>query len=623
MTYEGLIISIRSSNPPLQDTNEMMPRRIPRQRWATLGSMKRVGILTLGVLLLWGLLACSTTKGSLLEKAAERDKKDSKVKIPSPEAEEEDYKADIDFYEPAKPAKEKKIGLEIRSSPSGVRVYLGNRYIGITPLVFAGARIGQYKLTLKKEGYYSKTVWINYSRRWASLHFSLVEITGFLRVMAVPPEAEINFGSSWLPAGKPQEIGVGSHTLRIRAFGYEEKSVAVNVIIGSVTELSVILKEVAFSLSNPGPKRLAFNPSNLGLLGSVQIRFRVSGPGSGRAVIVDPQDRIVHSRELGPFTTWEQGFDWDGRDQQGVPLPDGTYTVRIQAEGARYEERESAELKLKIDSSMVPRFRSLWSGSAGLLYAPTPEILPRGSVQVSSVVLAHASGGVDAPIVRVPVNFALRVGLDRRNLFELDTSIGGNIGFSTDTLYLPWFVTAAFKASLLRFPGNLALGTSAQIKLTYQEVRTDTLANSSGLSLGLPTALRWGSLSLLFSPELILSPYSVSYDPDETLELDLYGWFYGRMGLLLDLPPFSFGASLTLRTLPFNEGFGLDLPFQTALEAHWLIPKAKFRRPARSTRTWRGGSSGPRHFLSLYVAGEFEAADSYYLLGGVGLGILY
>ncbi len=35
--------------------------------------MKRVGILTLGVLLLWGLLACSTTKGSLLEKAVWQD----------------------------------------------------------------------------------------------------------------------------------------------------------------------------------------------------------------------------------------------------------------------------------------------------------------------------------------------------------------------------------------------------------------------------------------------------------------------------------------------------------------------------------------------------------------------
>jgi hypothetical protein len=262
---------------------------------------------------------------------------------------------------------------------------------------------------------------------------------------------------------------------------------------------------------------------------------------------------------------------------------------------------------------MLTRFRSIWSGSAGLLYAPAPEILPRGKFQVSYAVLAHASGGVDDLIVRVPVNFGLRVGLDNRNLFELDTSIGGNMGLSSDMLYLPWFVTAALKASVLRFPGNLAVVNSAQIKLTYQSVHTDTMANSSGFSLGLPTALRWGSLSLLFSPELILSPYSVSYDPDETLELDLYGWFYGRVGLLLDLPPFSFGASLTLRTLPFNEGFGLDLPFQTALEAHWMILKS---------RKWRGGSPKRKLFLSLYLAGEFEATDSYYLLGGAGLGFL-
>jgi hypothetical protein len=85
MTYEGLIISIRSSNPTLQDTNKLMPRRILGKGCTTLGSMKQVVILILVVLLLWGLLACSTTKGSLLERAAERDKKDSKVRIPKEE----------------------------------------------------------------------------------------------------------------------------------------------------------------------------------------------------------------------------------------------------------------------------------------------------------------------------------------------------------------------------------------------------------------------------------------------------------------------------------------------------------------------------------------------------------
>ena len=527
--------------------------------------MRRLGILTIGVLVLLELLACSTSKGSLVEKAEERDKKDSTVTIPRKQEEEEKYKSKADVYEPVKPVEVKKTGLEIRSSPSGARVYLDNHYIGITPLVFTLARLGQHKLTLKKEGYYTKTEWIRYSGGTQRYHFSLVAITGFLHVTTVPPEVQINFGSAWLPAGRRHEITVGSHICRVRAFGYEEKSFAVDIRKGKTTALYVVLREVDFSLSNLEASRSAFNPRSSGKSGSVQIRFRISGPGSGRAVIVDSQDQIVMSRHFGTFTTWEQGFDWEGRDKHGVPLPDGTYTLRIQAEGVRDGERESDELKLKIDSSMWPRFRSLWSGSAGLLYAPSPEILPRGKIQVSSVVIAHASGGPDDLTARVPVNLALRAGLDRRNRFELDTSIGMIVGFTTDTLYLPWFVSAAFKSSLLRFPGNLSLVTSAQMKLTYQDVHTDTLANSSGLSLGLPTSLRWGSLSLLVSPELIVSPYSVSYDPDETLELGLYGWFYGRMGLLLDLPPFSFGASLTLRTLPFNEGLGLDLPIQTAL----------------------------------------------------------
>ena len=78
--------------------------------------------------------------------------------------------------------------------------------------------------------------------------------------------------------------------------------------------------------------------------------------------------------------------------------------------------------------------------------------------------------------------------------------------------------------------------------------------------------------------------------------------FYA-VGLLLDVPPFSFGVSLSMRSLPFNQGFDLDLPFQTALEAHWLIPNTQL-------------------FVSASVAGEFESASSYYLFGGVGLGIL-
>jgi hypothetical protein len=138
------------------------------------------------------------------------------------------------------------------------------------------------------------------------------------------------------------------------------------------------------------------------------------------------------------------------------------------------------------------------------------------------------------------------------------------------------------------------------VKLTYKNTHTDTLANFRGLSVGLPGGVHLGPVSLLFSPEMILSWEAVGTD---TPPPAAYGWLYGRFGLLLDLSAFSIGTSISLRSLRFDEGLGIDLPFQSALEAHWLIP-------------------GTQLIVSASVAGDFAAADDYHLFGGVGLGIL-
>jgi len=551
-----------------------------------IGAMRQTGIAALGALLLLALLACSTTGGTLLEEAAERDEKDSTVP-----------------FEPEEREEAEATGLEIRSYPRGADVYLNNRYMGVTPLFLDDVEPGPHKLTLKMEGYYSESEWIEYSGDYDSYYFELEEITGFLRVQAFPPDSEIKFDSRWLPAGRLHELPVGSYNLRIRAFGYEETSRLVKIYMRKVTEVEVALTEAVFTLSDLKSSRNAFNPRNAGLLGTARIRFRVTGYGSGRVSIADPEGRVVLRRDLGRFTTWEQGFDWDGRGSGGAPLADGRYLVRIEAVSERDGRIVSAELGLQIDSAIVLRYRSLWSGSAGLLYAPSTEVLPGGSVQVSSLFLAHSSSDGDGANVRVPVSLALRFGIGERNRFELDSSAGGIIGYRQDTFYLPWFASAAFKASLLAPSGLFSLGSAAQVKLTYQNVYTDTLGNFSGLSLGLPTSVHLGPAALLFCPEVIVSPWTVSYDSSITPEAGVYGWLYGRFGLLLDLSPLSLGASLSLRSLPFNEGFGLDLPFQAALEAHWLIPKTQL-------------------FLSLSVAGEFEPPGAYYLIGGAGLGLL-
>jgi hypothetical protein len=549
--------------------------------------MKRAGILLSGFVLLLALLACSTTSGSLLEDTAERDKEETGMEgtfFDSLETEEEDT------------------GLRIRSDPSGADVYLNNRYMGFTPLLLDDIDPGRYKITIKLEGYYDESRWISYSGEYESLYFDLDEITGFLKVETLPPDAEINYGSLWVPADRLHELPVGRRTVRIRAFGYREQSIPVEIYERRVTELSVALEQAAFDISALQSNRTAFNPRNAGLLGSARIRFRVSTYGSGRAVIRDPQGRIVFSTDLGRFDTWSQGFEWDGRDADGTPLPDGGYTVRIEGAGEAGGRQDSAEMGVLIDSSIVLRFRSLWSGSAGLLYAPSTDVLPGGSVQVSSLVLAHGSGSDSQAVVRAPVNLGMRVGLGRASLFELDSSVGGIIGYSGETFSLPWFAGLAFRASLLRPAENFDFSSAAQIKFSYQNTDTDMLANFRGLSVGLPTGVHLGPLALLVSPEAILSWQAVSYTGD-TPPAAAYGWIYGRFGLLLDLPSWSVGASVSLRSLRFDQGLGLDFPFQSALEAHWLIPNTQL-------------------FLSASVAGEFEPAESYTLFGGVGVGIL-
>jgi len=560
-----------------------------------IGTMDRACFLLLGLLLLLTLLACSTTSGTLLEDTAEQDREDAPLRSDA----SDDDEGGGSFFG-ALVSKNEDSGLRIKSTPSGAHVYLDNRYMGITPLTIDDIDPGQYTITIKKYGYYSESVWIRYSGDYESYYFDLEEITGFLKVQTDPPDAEIRYDSVWLPANRMHELAVGSRTIRVRAFGYEETSRQVQINERQVTELSVTLERAQFDISALRSNRTAFNPRNAGLLGSARIHFQVSTYGRGRAEILDSQGQTVFSLDLGRFDTWQQSFQWDGRGSDGAPLPDGGYTVRIEGTGEQAGEQDSAELGLLIDSSIVLRFRSLWSGSAGLLYAPSPEILPAGSLQVSSLVLVHASGSGSDAVIRAPLNLGVRSGIGPRNLFEVDASVGGIVGYIDETVSLPWFVSAAFKASLLRPTGTFDLSSAAQVKFTYQNTHTDTLANFRGLSVGLPGGVHLGPVSLLFSPEMILSWEAVGTDPPPPAA---YGWLYGRFGLILDLSAFSVGTSISLRSLRFDQGLGIDLPFQSALEAHWLIP-------------------GTQLIVSASVAGDFAAADDFYLFGGVGLGIL-
>ena len=537
--------------------------------------------------------ACSTSRGSLYRETVRTETETVTAQTEEARSEEETVK-------------KSETGLEIVSDPEEAEIYLDNRYLGLTPLLLEDLEPGRYKLTLKKKGYYPYNGWIDFYEDYL-LHEAVLEpITGTFKITTVPGNALIYLATSELESGSASEIPVGSYSLRVRAFGYEDYVARVEIEEKLMTSLRVELKAAEFSLYDVRASKKVFNPENAGLLGRTRVSFLVTSFGRGRAVVLNEQNQEVFSREFSSFKTWEQSFEWNGRDDAGLLLPDGFYKVVIEARSAPAEELFfKKEISVQIDSSLRIDYRSLWSGSAGLLYAPVPEVLPDQNIQLSTLILAHLESPGGVLSFSAPWNIAFRLGLN--NNLEIDALAGLIIGHyqneSGAGSIFPFFAGASLKAVLLKPSGSFGLGSSALIRLSYQNVSTDRLANFTGIGAGLPSSLTLGPVGIVISPEMVLSYTRVYHYPQSAPEPGLFVWAYGKTGLILDLGSLIFGVSASFRTKPFQEGFGLDLPLQGGAEIHWLVP-------------------GTQLYLSLALAAEYSSPENFYLLSGLGLGLL-
>jgi hypothetical protein len=381
---------------------------------------------------------------------------------------------------------------------------------------------------------------------------------------------------------------------RVRLFGFEEYTAQVRIEENALTRLSVRLEPAAFRLEDLRASRTEFNPDNPGLLGRTRLRFRVSSFGAGRAAVLDPDGLEVWHKELARFTTWEQAFDWNGRSSEGAQLPDGSYTLLLEAVPEGGGESQSARLSVTLNGALQLSFRPLWNGSSGLLFVPSPEVLPGGSLQVSTLLVSHAEASPGGYTFRTPWDLGMRLGL--KPGLEVDAHVGAILGYGD---VVPWIASAAVKLPLSR--GGLE--STALARLTYQGVLTDSFANFTGLSLGLPLSTALGPVRFFLAPELTLSLWEVSYSATAWPDPAFTAWAYLKAGVALSLQSWILGLSAAARTLPFNRGIGFELPLQAGLEVHWMIP-------------------GTQAFLTAAFTGELGDGGSFYFNAGGGLGLL-
>jgi hypothetical protein len=472
-------------------------------------------------------------------------------------------------------------GVLIDSDPSGAKVYVDGVERGLTPLYLESLPSGGYSIRVTKDGYEDRRFRLT-ARRGSRVEVSvdLEEANGRIileirRDPAAPPEELLPLDPFVYVDGvriyeRSLSLPIGLRVISAEAFGWEKKSETVYIGEDSVQRLELVMKSAAFALSNTGIKRKRFNPQNSGALGSTEAVFSVSAPGNGMFEIFSREGKKVYEGGLGPFKSWSQQLRWNGRDGEGRGLPDGQYTIRISAwavlAGSEEAAVKSAELSVELDSSLEIRPLSIASAQGGLLFAPSPESLPRGSYQISALLEAGKPPGEAVSFASLPLALALRFAPVER--LEISAALNVTPRFFQASGVVLWGGGASVKWTIAA-PGKGPAGLGAALSLAYGWAGGGPYTSfglGTGLNLSFPVSMRFTPADV--TVDLILSPFLLwagsSGHPDSAAPRPGAG-----AGLLLRYGAFGGGLSLRWDFDPKELKSG---PLVSALEFSYLLP---------------------------------------------------
>jgi hypothetical protein len=465
---------------------------------------------------------------------------------------------------------------------------------------------GSHRLELSLPGYYDLGAWLTLQEKnLYTIVLDPARITGFLSLDVEPEDASISVDGKDSARG-PVELPIGAHVVDVRRFGYIERSLAVTIQERQTFPLSLSLEKAPFEIRDLGFSRTAFNPRNPGPAGSSALSFMASSFGSASAEIRGPGGELVGTLDFPDIATWDQSRAWNGRGQDGSPLPDGTYTATLKARadpgfgapgpGADVDGTIIAQCSVDIDSSLVVRASGSVSAIPGLLYMPDPLQEPEGTISAEASWFAPWSGLQDSAF-GLSAAFAAKGGLGLAIHAAAET--GGSsptaafdnaadLELSADLSYFGDAQSPACGAFFLR--GSYS---TSEFPLMPGAGRAIEASFPFSLRLGIKTA----SLSLGLSPGALLDFGSSS---PSILGL-------ARGGLWLDGRSFRTGISGEL-PIAFSSSTG---GFASAL---W---------PAKAAAEWRFIPGSTPLVVGAFVDALLEPGVSASCALGLSLGLLF
>ncbi|HTX73405.1 MAG TPA: PEGA domain-containing protein [Rectinemataceae bacterium] len=500
--------------------------------------------------------------------------------------------------------------LSAGSVPAGGQYTAGVGATGLSYTIYQNPALapGSYLIGVSAPGYYKREISVILDEKTKYyLYFSLVMISGSLDLRVVPPDATVLIDDHAVAAGM-LTLPVGQHSVTARRFGYVERRVSVLISENETTSLQLELAPAPFAVSDLEVSRKAFNPANSGTFGRVEFRFQVQSFGSARLTLLDSAGSVVASRVFPSFDTWAQSYTWTGRDADGRPLPDGSYTATLVAQaggasgGASGGEGGSGAVgspapasgattsfsrvaTVRIDSGLIVSPRGSLSAIPGLLLFPDPRGEAAGTSSAELTWLSPVSD-MSQPSFALSASTALSSSVD--------------LGFSAAAEDLASPAGGADLAAGIRYGlwGQSTTGGSAGavfLRGSWSNAATPLLPDSAGsIELALPLAAALGPLQIGAAPALRLDLAG------SQASLDLLA----RGGLWASGTRYRAGLSVQMSFASSAAGLAPEWPLQVGAELRFLLEPAPL-------------------VLSVLSSGAFspDAAPAFVI--GLGLGLLF